>query len=65
MRHEYVDIPAQPQPLQEMFWERQRLAARIGEAALALTAANREYNALIVEMIQLNERINQEEQHVA
>lgn len=59
--HGYVDIPALPQPLQEMFWKRQELGRRIGEAAMRLCAANQEYNELIAQLIQMNDEIRREE----
>jgi hypothetical protein len=57
MKHDYVDIPALPQPLQELHWERQAIALKIGEAALRVTLAYTEYNDLISQHIQMNELI--------
>lgn len=57
MLHEYVDIPAQPQPLQEMYWQRQELGRKLGAAAIRLNEANQEYNAVILQIIQMNEVI--------
>jgi len=62
MLHEgYIDIPALPEPLQEMFWQRQELVRRIGEAATVLCAATKDYNELIAQLIQMNDEIRREE----
>ncbi len=61
MRHEYIDIPAQPQPLQEILWKRQELARRIGEAATRVCSATKEYNELIAQLIRVNDEIREEE----
>ena len=62
MLHEYVDIPAQPQPLQEMYWQRQELGRKLGAAAIRLNEATQEYNGVILQIIQMNELIRREEE---
>lgn len=62
MRHDgYIDIPAQPQPLQEMLWQRQELGRKLGAAAVKLAEANKEYNEVICQIIQMNNLIRIEE----
>lgn len=61
MRHHYVDIPAQPQPLQEMLWQRQELGRKLGEVAIRLNEATNEYNEVIAQIIQMNDLIRREE----
>jgi hypothetical protein len=59
--HNYVDIPALPQPLQELHWKRQELNRTLGEKALALNIASKEYNEAIVDILKINELIYREE----
>lgn len=61
MKHQYIDIPAQPQPLQEMLWQRQELGRKLGEVAIRLNDASREYNEVINQIIQMNNLIRIEE----
>lgn len=61
MKHGYIDIPAQPEPLQELLWRRQALANKLGAVALYVVEANKEYNSIIAEIIQLNGEINDAE----
>ena len=62
MRHEYIDIPATPQPLQEMYWRRQAMGEKLGEIASRLCLANEEYNKASQDMILLNAEIQEEEE---
>lgn len=62
MRHEYIDIPAQPEPLQEMLWRRQTLSKKLAEQSIELCRANEAYNNTILEMITLNGEILKEEE---
>jgi len=61
MAHQYVDIPSQEEPLQEMFWRRQELGRKLGEASVRLVAANEDYNSIITDILKLNEEIRNEE----
>lgn len=63
MVHENLTIEHQPQPLQELFIEREAIKAKLGQAALMVTMANETYHAAIVEMLHMNERIREEEMH--
>ncbi|WP_437773538.1 hypothetical protein [Arthrobacter sp. KNU40] len=61
MCHHYVDIPAQPQPLQEMLWQRQELGRKLGEVAIRLNDATSAHNEVIAQIIQMNDLIRIEE----
>lgn len=61
MKHGYIDIPSQPQPLQEMLWQRQELGRKLGEVALRLNQTTTEYNEVIAQIIQMNDLIRREE----
>jgi hypothetical protein len=59
--HNYVDIPALPSALAELHWKRQELNRTLGEKALALNIASKEYNEAIVDILKINELIYREE----
>lgn len=52
---------AQLQPLQELFLERESVNVRLGQAALWVTMASARYNRTIVEMLDVNQRIREEQ----
>ena len=52
---------AQLQPLEELCLERESVKVRLGQAALWVTMASQRYNRTIVEMLDVNQRIREEQ----
>lgn len=64
MKHGYIDIPAQPEPLQGLLWERQELGESLRHALIALEMANIAVNTIVLESIRINEQINEAERQL-
>jgi hypothetical protein len=57
----HMNIEHAPERIQELLVERETIARRLGEAATTMCQANEAYHGLIVEMLQMNQRIREEE----